>query len=335
MAPNQASITPILLATGVASGVALHQVFKRVEIDGHPALVLGIFAGALFCLAIILPNLSVQYESFWSALSVAWLTVSCAVISLLANILIYRAFFHPLNNFPGPFGAKLSKFWALRQVVKSKFRWYQVSQKLHEQYGDYVRIGKELQISALEIFTDCIGPRELTIYNAEAINQVLGFSSKARKGPFYGAVEVSLHATRDPQFHRQRRKIWDIAFKQILFDYGPAIEEFTDSLLARVERNVGRPITINELSIHYSYDVMSLLAFGNPTKFLEGNSTETATKVLNIVSSGIIIVGALVHVPWILTLLKSMSFGGSMTSLGKWSEGEVEKRKNACTSLLS
>jgi hypothetical protein len=37
----------------------------------------------------------------------------------------------------------------------------------------------------------------------------------------------SLHTTRDPTFHKKRRKVWDMAFKQKLSDYGPYIEEFT------------------------------------------------------------------------------------------------------------
>jgi hypothetical protein len=58
------------------------------------------------------------------------------------------------------------------------------------------------------------GPRELTIFDPEAIGPIYGFSSKARKGPFYGAMQQSLHTTRDHDFHKQRRKVWDLAFKQ-------------------------------------------------------------------------------------------------------------------------
>jgi hypothetical protein len=59
-----------------------------------------------------------------------------------------------------------------------------------------------------------IGPRELIVFDPAALNPLLGFTSKARKGPFYGAMEQSLHTTRDHDFHKRRRKIWDIAFKQ-------------------------------------------------------------------------------------------------------------------------
>lgn len=138
---DQASITPLLLTTGIASGFALHQVVKRIEFDRYPLSILGCFAGSIICLMTILSRISVQYENYGSAFKAGWLVASCAVLSLWINILVYRAFFHPLNNFPGPFGAKLSKFWALGQVVKSKIKWYQVTEELQEQYGDYVRTG--------------------------------------------------------------------------------------------------------------------------------------------------------------------------------------------------
>jgi hypothetical protein len=69
-----------------------------------------------------------------------------------------------------------------------------------------------LQVIILLIFA--IGPRELIVFDPAALNPLLGFTSKARKGPFYGAMEQSLHTTRDHDFHKRRRKIWDIAFKQ-------------------------------------------------------------------------------------------------------------------------
>ncbi len=71
----------------------------------------------------------------------------------------------------------------------------------------------------------------------------------ARKGPFYGAMQQSLHITRDHAFHKRRRKIWDMAFKQTLEDYGPTIEGFTKALLSRIAINLNKPVVINDLCI--------------------------------------------------------------------------------------
>ena len=61
------------------------------------------------------------------------------LVSLLSSITIYRAFFHPLRHFPGPFGARISKLWHVWQVRDSKN--YRVLDNLHTQYGDFVRTG--------------------------------------------------------------------------------------------------------------------------------------------------------------------------------------------------
>lgn len=57
------------------------------------------------------------------------------------------------------------------------------------------------------------GPRELSIADPEAIVPVLGSASRTSKGPFYGSMEQSLHTTRNKEFHRLRRRVWDNAFK--------------------------------------------------------------------------------------------------------------------------
>jgi cytochrome P450 len=103
-----------------------------------------------------------------------------------------------------------------------------------------------------------------------------------------------------------------ILIQEALADYGPSIEGFTDTLLARIEKNEGKPVVLNDLCIHYSYDVMSALAFGDSTHFLEGKSTEVATKILNNITEGIVAVGALLHVPWVS--LHRMSFVQGLTS---------------------
>jgi hypothetical protein len=58
-----------------------------------------------------------------------------------------------------------------------------------------------------------LGPRELTIFDLDALPHIHGVQAKTTKGPFFDILENSLHMNRDKQFHRQRRRIWDNAFK--------------------------------------------------------------------------------------------------------------------------
>ena len=59
--------------------------------------------------------------------------------SLLASILVYRIFFHKLRRFPGPFGARVSKFWHVSRLFGQPN--FKLLDELHQQYGDFVRTG--------------------------------------------------------------------------------------------------------------------------------------------------------------------------------------------------
>jgi hypothetical protein len=64
-----------------------------------------------------------------------------------------------------------------------------------------------------ELILIYLGPRELTIFDVDAIPFILGVQAKTSKGPLFDIMEKSMHLSRDKQFHRQRRRIWDNAFK--------------------------------------------------------------------------------------------------------------------------
>ena len=227
------------LATAAVSGSVLHQVFfKRFEIDKRPVSVAVSFISAYFGLASFLnlyanvPGAPKRHGLVW-ALSVAFLTQSTFLVSLWTNMLVYRGFFHPLKNFPGPFGAKFSKFWALNQVLKSKIKWYH--------------------------------------------------------------------------------------------------EGFTSSLLARIGRNEGKSVVINDLSIHYNYDVMSALAFGEEMGFVTGEVDDAANEILQNIQNGVDAIGLLLHVPWLMTTLTTFSWAiGPMRKWNEWSKDQAERRKRVC-----
>lgn len=60
---------------------------------------------------------------------------------LYLSMLLYRAYFHRLCNYPGPFLAKLTNFYVTLRSIK-KMHLFEEIQNLHLQYGDYVRVGK-------------------------------------------------------------------------------------------------------------------------------------------------------------------------------------------------
>lgn len=118
------SVVPALLA------VSLHELFlRRAEVDHLvlPGIVFSsvVFSGLVFYLGIAAAT-GLTF-SFWGSLSV-WIS-------------LYRVLWHPLRHFPGPFWAKLSKWWSVKQTWDTNWHWHRVQQSLQQQYGDFVRTG--------------------------------------------------------------------------------------------------------------------------------------------------------------------------------------------------
>lgn len=128
--------------TAISVGAFFHSIVRNREFDRYPFSVISAVIASWIVLSIVLrygSNGGIQ--TLGQAHKLAFVLVSTTIVSLWMNILVYRAFFHPLRRFPGPFGARLSKLWSLGKVVQSKVRWYQVVGNLKEKYGDYVRTG--------------------------------------------------------------------------------------------------------------------------------------------------------------------------------------------------
>lgn len=87
-------------------------------------------------------------DSYWNAFTTASKYCCTLVAGTISSILIYRAAFHRLNVFPGPFAARLSNIYISVLGLKKRHL-YEEIQKLHRKYGDVVRIG-QLQGPTLE-----------------------------------------------------------------------------------------------------------------------------------------------------------------------------------------
>ena len=75
-----------------------------------------------------------------SAFIDSFLIITGYLFGLFASILLYRtSSFHRLHNFPGPKLAAMSKLWHVWQCRDS--RNHELMEFLHEEYGDFVRIG--------------------------------------------------------------------------------------------------------------------------------------------------------------------------------------------------
>ncbi|KKY13134.1 putative cytochrome p450 [Diplodia seriata] len=155
-----ANINPL---APLALGTLVHWCIKGsgVQLDAKGWRVIGVYVSGLatlFCHSFFVSELSFS--------SSAWETFLAATffnIGLYTSIAVGRLI--RLRHIPGPIPARLSQFYGLSLTVKSNNRFHLEVDKLHQQYGDFVRIG----------------PRHISINRASAIPLVYGPPSKCAK----------------------------------------------------------------------------------------------------------------------------------------------------------
>lgn len=120
----------IQFVLGVALGMAMHlNVFIHGEWHVHAP-------------QIVLYHLA--YFAFHSLLVKAHWIIPGYIIGLFASITIYRLFYHRLKHFPGPTWASITKIWHAWQARHRTN--YLVLERLHNQYGDFVRTGMSCMV---------------------------------------------------------------------------------------------------------------------------------------------------------------------------------------------
>ncbi|KAM0250781.1 hypothetical protein ACHAP5_001998 [Fusarium lateritium] len=245
---SKESLTALFLV-----GVVTHIfVFRKGEWDLWASAFLRTWAFYEFAT----PCLLVQYGnlSIWKAFSITNKSLLAFAVGMTSSILVYRAFFHRLSRYPGPFQARLSNLYATKLANKEEHMYLEV-QKLHRQYGDIVRIG----------------PSELSIATPKAFRSLHASNSPISKGPFYNVAHpnINLLSDRDKKSHASRRKAWDRAFTaKAVRDYEPRVVNCTKLLTEQIDRTIGEPLNISMWFNFFTFDIVGDLAFGNSFNML-------------------------------------------------------------------
>ena len=130
-------------AVSAALGVCFHRSIRTIEIDYRLWRLIGIYA--VFLASLMALYVNVCSFTFFCAVERTVVVSTSFNTGLASSILIYRAFFHRLKDFPGPFGARVSRLYASAVSSKS-LQYYLELQKMHDKYGDVVRTGKNTSI---------------------------------------------------------------------------------------------------------------------------------------------------------------------------------------------
>lgn len=119
-------------------GVLFHASIQNVE-----------FEKFMFHFLAALPMMAVVMSTVFSAfghLTWAQAIVKSVIIETIFNLSclfsmgIYRLLFHRCGRFPGPVGAKLSRFWTA-YISSKDVQYYKELEKMQAKYGDFVRTG--------------------------------------------------------------------------------------------------------------------------------------------------------------------------------------------------
>ena len=269
------------------------------------------------------PRLAALIPITWSAAfivlcrSAAWLQAALDTTLLLSSfatgifssILIYRLLFHPLRAIPGPTLAKATKFW--HSIKLSNLQNQELLEALHQQYGDIIRIG----------------PNEVVVFRADGVPAVHGPGSGCTKAPWYDMLQKdrSIHATRKPQLHQARRKIWDQGFgMKALRSYQERVKTHVDRLSTNIDKRLGEAINCTKLFLFFGFDVMGDTAFGSGFGMLESNEEHP---IVGIMRGGIYVIGRLTPLPWLVTILSSIpGANADFKKLEAYAEEEIQKR---------
>ncbi|KAF2734670.1 cytochrome P450 [Polyplosphaeria fusca] len=298
-----------------ALGVASHFILGKGEWDHSSHLVALTWAGAFAAITTVEYLADPQVQSIFEALLVTVMASAVYFAALISVLLVYRAFFHRLRKFPGPFSARLSKFYGVSLAVRN-FQLYNEIERLHKEYkADIIRTG----------------PRELSVVTADAVPLVHGPLSKCTKGPWYNASKFldggSTHTTRDKKEHKERRKDWDRAFStKSLREYEPRVNRHSQFLLERLKEKAHQPsVRISDWFNYFSFDIMGDVGFSRSFGMLEKGEEDDMIKLLHKSMEPASIFG---HLNWAVILALRSGLGvGDMLKHMAWTAEALKERK--------
>ncbi|PVH72215.1 cytochrome P450 [Cadophora sp. DSE1049] len=186
------------------------------------------------------------------------------VVPLLASIglvwlIVYRLFVHPLAGIPGPFFARVSRLWLLR----NDFGWRgsENLHYLHHKYGPVVRIA----------------PNEVSYDDLAAYNYLYGHKSRFVKEEawYYGIVPkflVNMFTTCDVEMHSILRRLFSHAFSRTsVVNFQDMINEHIDRALESASLLIanGQPVPTYNMAASFTLDTISRICFGDSVEALK------------------------------------------------------------------
>ncbi|RTE80145.1 hypothetical protein BHE90_005329 [Fusarium euwallaceae] len=193
-------------------------------------------------------------------------TIALLLILYRAWIFVYRIFFHPLRQYPGPWIYAASGLPHLYHVSTGNV--HRMQMRLHERYGPIVRVG----------------PERLSYIDSNAWKDIQGHRADGHgsfeKDPSLMAKQVHSDIIRaDNSTHSRQRRIFSHAFSdKALKEQESLIRGYVDLLISKMREESGsdghictNPPTVDMVRMYNftTFDIMADLTFGEPLGMLK------------------------------------------------------------------
>lgn len=150
-------------------------------------------------------------DAFGSAIAGVTLVYATSWLLIISFTILYRISpFHPLAKYPGPIACRISKLWLVYITMPGKSHHY--IHRLHQTYGDIVRIGQCFSRSSCVCCSRRIvlGPNELSITHKDLATSVMSLKGLPR-GPcecprpynstkrfYHSRIQTSIRVSTEP-----------------------------------------------------------------------------------------------------------------------------------------
>ncbi|KAI1811103.1 cytochrome P450 [Poronia punctata] len=176
------------------------------------------------------------------------------LVVVLLGVTARRRFFHPLSRFPGPFWGSVTTLYQVYHYVRGSQG--QSQRELHQRYGPVVRFG----------------PSHLIISDPTMLPEI--YHMKTNKSDFYNS---SLNEASQTVFSEKHNVAHIAARRSLAHVYSmanvkgmePQIQELIDKWVTRLCTHEEKPFAIRDRALWLAFDVLGIMAFGEPFGFVE------------------------------------------------------------------
>ncbi|PKS08510.1 hypothetical protein jhhlp_004895 [Lomentospora prolificans] len=181
----------------------------------------------------------------------AWAGYAASALVLWpVTVAVYRRYFHPLANVPGPFLPSVTRLYLWYHNIIKDGTYYKRIEEMHQKYGPIVRVA----------------PNEIHLSDPEDYDVIYSVGSKFYKAAsFYGALGVYvMFSVESNEDHRRLRAPMSHFFsRRAVFDLEALVQAKVRKLCRRMHEalDAGKPVDLRAGTRAISIDVMTEYAF--------------------------------------------------------------------------